>query len=127
MIIRQWTIAHWETGNIPQIESLHTFVTTRRHLRALQCIAPLKNCHPLFGHRPNSDCTPPPHSNGHSGALYFQADSSKFSNNLHKFLAALAALYIPDLGQWVGESVTHCQFRILTQRVTFRLETLSDI
>ena len=38
--------------------------------------APLKKLHPLLGHCPNSDCTPP-YSNGYSGALYYQADLSK--------------------------------------------------
>ena len=33
----------------------------------------------LFGHCPNSDYTPPPHPNGHSGALFFGADLSKFA------------------------------------------------
>ena len=39
--------------------------------------APLKQRSPLIGHCPNSDCFPL-HSNGHSGALYFRVDLSKF-------------------------------------------------
>ena len=37
----------------------------------------------LFGHCPNSDYTPPPppHSNGHSGALFFRTDLSKFAKS----------------------------------------------
>ena len=34
-----------------------------------------------FGHCPNSDCTPPPHSNGHSGAHFSRADLSKFAKS----------------------------------------------
>ena len=37
----------------------------------------------LFGHCPNSDCTPPLHSNGHSGALYFRTDLSKCHLNFN--------------------------------------------
>ena len=33
--------------------------------------APFRLAAPLFGHCPNSDCTPP-HSNGHSGTLFFR-------------------------------------------------------
>ena len=32
--------------------------------------APFNLSPPLFGHCPNSNYTPPPHSNGHSGALF---------------------------------------------------------
>ena len=39
--------------------------------------APLKQRSPLIGHCPNSDCFPL-HSNGHSGALHFRVDLSKF-------------------------------------------------
>ena len=35
------------------------------------------------------------------------------------FLAALAALYLTLVSQSVGEWVSDCHFRILTQRVTF--------
>ena len=50
--------------------------------------APPNSLHPLFGHCPNSDRTlpsPPLHSNGHSGALYFRADLSKchLNSNFH--------------------------------------------
>ena len=34
--------------------------------------APFNKSPPLFGHCPNSNYTPPPHSNGHSGALFFR-------------------------------------------------------
>ena len=44
------------------------------HLRE----APLKFTRGAFGHCPFSFCTTPPHSNGHSGALYFRADLSDF-------------------------------------------------
>ena len=40
--------------------------------------APTKKVPLLFGHCPNCDCTPPPHSTGHSGALYFQTNLSNF-------------------------------------------------
>ena len=40
--------------------------------------APTKMSPLLFGHCPNCDCTPPPHSNGHSGALYFRTNLSNF-------------------------------------------------
>ena len=43
--------------------------------------APLNLASPLFGHCPNSDYTPPPHSNGRSGALFFRADLSKFAKS----------------------------------------------
>ena len=36
--------------------------------------APFNKSPPLFGHCPNSIYTPPPHSNGHSGALFFRRD-----------------------------------------------------
>ena len=36
--------------------------------------APFNLSPPLFGHCPNSNYTPPPHSNGHSGALFFRRD-----------------------------------------------------
>ena len=42
--------------------------------------APVRLVAPLFGHCPNSDYTPP-HSNGHSGALFFRADLSKFAKS----------------------------------------------
>ena len=32
---------------------------------------PFRLTPPTFGHCPNSDWTPPPHSTGHSGALFF--------------------------------------------------------
>ena len=40
--------------------------------------APLKMSPGSKGHCPNSDCTPPPLSNGHSGALYFRTELSNF-------------------------------------------------
>merc|ERR1712110_951339 len=40
--------------------------------------APFNLSPPLFGHCPNSNCTPPPHSNGHSGALFFRRDFTIF-------------------------------------------------
>ena len=40
--------------------------------------APTKKVPLLFGHCPNCDCPPPPHSTGHSGALYFQTNLSNF-------------------------------------------------
>ena len=43
--------------------------------------APIGLAAPLFGHCPNSDYPPPPHSNGHSGALFFRADLSKFAKS----------------------------------------------
>ena len=43
--------------------------------------APIQLAAPLFGHCPNSNYTPPPHSNGHSGALFFRADLSKFAKS----------------------------------------------
>ena len=36
--------------------------------------APFNKSPPLFGHCPNSIYTPPPHSNGHSGAFFFRRD-----------------------------------------------------
>ena len=39
------------------------------------------------------------------------------------FLAALAALYLTLVSQWVSD----CHFRILTQRVTFETSDPSDI
>ena len=36
--------------------------------------APFNLSPPLFGHCPNSNYPPPPHSNGHSGALFFRRD-----------------------------------------------------
>ena len=36
--------------------------------------APFNLSPPLFGHCPNSNYTPPPHSNGHPGALFFRRD-----------------------------------------------------
>ena len=43
--------------------------------------APLKMLSPLFGHCPNSDCTPPPPSKGHSGALFSGPISATLSNH----------------------------------------------
>ena len=40
--------------------------------------APTKKVPLLFGHCPKCDCTPPPHSTGHSGALYFRTNLSNF-------------------------------------------------
>ena len=45
--------------------------------------APLRKMQGPFGHCPNSDCTPPLHSNGHSGALYFRTDLSKCHLNFN--------------------------------------------
>ena len=45
--------------------------------------APVWKLSGLFGHCPNSDCTPPLHSNGHSGALYFRTDLSKCHLNFN--------------------------------------------
>ena len=36
--------------------------------------APFNLSPPLCGHCPNSNYTPPPHSNGHPGALFFRRD-----------------------------------------------------
>ena len=43
------------------------------------------------------------------------------------FLAALAALYLTLVSEWVSESVTDRHFRILTQIVTFETWHPSDI
>ena len=43
------------------------------------------------------------------------------------FLAALAALYLTLVSQWLGDWVTGCHFRISTQRVTFETWDPSDI
>ena len=40
--------------------------------------APSKMSALLFGHCPKCDCTTPPHSIGHSGALYFRTNLSNF-------------------------------------------------
>ena len=50
----------WIFGLVP------AFITIRE--------APFNKSPPLFGHCPNSIYTPPPHSNGHSGALFFRRD-----------------------------------------------------
>ena len=44
-----------------------------------------------------------------------------------EFLAALAALYLTLVSEWVSESVTDRHFRILTQIVTFETWHPSDI
>ena len=44
-------------------------VRTALHVRE----APFKKTQKAFGHCPYSFCTPPPHSNGHSGALFSSA------------------------------------------------------
>ena len=43
------------------------------------------------------------------------------------FLAALAALYLTLVTESVSQWVTHCHFRMLTQRVTFDTSDPSDI
>ena len=40
--------------------------------------APFNLSPPLCGHCPNSNYPPPPHSNGHSGALFFRRDFTIF-------------------------------------------------
>ena len=45
--------------------------------------------------------------------------SQKVINELRMDLFSCSGSSIPDLGQWVGEWVTGCLFRILKQRVTF--------
>ena len=54
----------------------------------------LKKMQGLFRHCPNCDCTPTLHSNGHFGALYFRADSSKFVKSL--FSRYVSARKHPD-------------------------------
>ena len=54
-----------------------------RMVRVIRVVreAPLHLASPLFGHCPYSDYTPPPHSNGHSGALFSRADLRKFAKS----------------------------------------------
>ena len=48
--------------------------------------APFNLSPPPCGHCPNSNYTPPPHSNGHSGALFFRRDFTIFFYHFRYFL-----------------------------------------
>ena len=65
-----------EEGGSALISEKPAMIPGRTGLRE----APIRLAAPLFGHCPNSDYTPP-HSNGHSGALFFRADLSKFAKS----------------------------------------------
>ena len=59
-------------------------------------------------------------------------DQSYFSSlqiifRFRDFLAALAALYLTLVSEWVSASVSHCHFWILRHRVTFETWNPSDI
>ena len=54
-------------------------------------------------------------------------DFAKFERYFECDIFSCPGTSIPDLGQSVSQSVTHCHFRIWTQRVTFKTEDPSDI
>ena len=55
----------------PHMSHTGCFGCKKKHTQSLR-EAPFNKSPPLFGHCPNSIYTPPPHSNGHSGALFFR-------------------------------------------------------
>ena len=67
----------------PFVESAflsHDCWSLEKYIQAVEVReAPFHKMPPLFGHCPNSNYTPPPpHSNGHSGALFFRRDFTIF-------------------------------------------------
>ena len=57
--------------------------------------------------------------------LHFCAQTR--NHNFYYLVFSCPGSSIPDLGHSLGQSVTECHFRILTQRVTFETSDPSDI
>ena len=66
-------LASSQLGNLTKFSSV---CNSKNPIRLRE--APFNLSPPLCGHCPNSNYTPPPHSNGHSGALFFRRDFTIF-------------------------------------------------